>query len=128
MIEKITSEELAVIENVFIRLNMSDLLDFGNPTDDITGGDYSVFFQLLPSVIVELSKDIKFAPFIKHLDKVCGTLYKLSLADDILYKVGNFFEAVADAANKEAIEKYEREKEASSINKMIDEACNGLLS
>lgn len=128
MNKEITNEELAVIRNVFKRLDMECLIDYGNPTEDIIGFDYSKFFQLLPSVIVELSKEKRFAHFIESLDIVSETLYQLSISADTLASVGYFFSVVAEAANKEAIEKYEREKEASSINKMIDEACNGLLS
>lgn len=124
----INKEELEVIKNVFERLDIVNLLDFGNPTDELTGLDYLGFFQCLPSVIVELSKRKEFAPFIKSLENVNKVLYKLTVRDEILCQTGYFFEVVAEAANKEAIEKYEREKEASSINKMIDEACNGLLS
>lgn len=97
----ITKEELTVFRNVFNRLGIDYLIDYGNTTSELTLNDYSKFFNQLPQVVKELSKNECYTPFIESLDDVSGTLYQLAISEDVLRKVGYLFEVIAHAAQRE---------------------------
>ncbi len=112
----ITKEELAVFRNVFKRLDFEYLIDFGNTTSEFTLNDFSKFFNQLPQVVKELSKNDCYTPFIESLNDVSSTLYLLAISEDLLRDVGYLFDVIARSAQKEAANKCSQSEPQQQTN------------
>jgi len=94
----LTENEIAVIRNVFKKLEMSELIDCGDITDEITGLSFMDFFADLPSVAVELSKQgKKYESFIKSLDVASHVLHHIAAHQKPLMDMGFFLTQIEDA-------------------------------
>lgn len=97
----LTENEIAVIRNAFKKMEMHELIDCGNITDEITGASFRDFFADLPSVVMELSQHgDRYQAFINSLDKVSGILNAITERNQILMDAGYFFECIDSSNHK----------------------------
>ncbi|MBO6310387.1 MAG: hypothetical protein J6N70_16440 [Oribacterium sp.] len=99
--KQITENEASAIRNALVRMNLSNLADCGNITDEITGVSFRDFFADLPSVVMELSQHgDRYQAFINSLDKVSGILNAITERNQILMDAGYFFECIDSSNHK----------------------------